>query len=41
MILPTQIDLITPALVADADGEAHAAVRILWFVVAARIMWAR
>jgi hypothetical protein len=29
MILPACIDLIWPALVADAGGETHAAVRIL------------
>ncbi len=29
IILPTPIALVAPALVADAGGEAHAAVRIL------------
>ncbi len=29
MILPTPIDLVALALVADVGGEAHAAVRIL------------
>jgi hypothetical protein len=29
MILPAQVDLVAPALVADAGGEAHVVVRIL------------